>query len=145
MDAGKLQEPEPEPEREQSERDDAADDDEDYDDGVYEDEDGEGDEDGGDEELDESSDEEEYKQEEFTVNGTPMSKEQAAAMRAKSGFVPAAEGLDPSYWKVPHMRLSKFAGRPPTCVFGLRCASPISLANLYPRVRQHNFDALSLY
>ena len=48
------------------------------------------------------------------------------AARDRSGFVPAAEGLNPEMWKAPHMRMSKFAGRPPTCVFGLGCgpASP---------------------
>ncbi len=111
-----VMEPEPEPEPEA-----VADDDEEFDDGVYEDggsEDGEGDEDS----EDGCSDEDEVVQEEFVVNGTPMTKQQQLALRAKSGFVPASEGLDPSKWKSPHMRLSKFAGRPPTCVFGLGCA-----------------------
>ena len=63
---------------------------------------------------------------EFVVNGTPMTKEEMLAARDRSGFVPAAEGLNPEMWKAPHMRMSKFAGRPPTCVFGLGCgpASP---------------------
>ena len=124
---GKEPEPEPEP---------AADDDEDFDDAVYEDngsEDGEGDEDLG------RSDEDELAQEEFVVNGTPMTKEQQLALREKNGFVPASEGLDPSKWKPPHMRLSKFAGRPPTCVFGLGCAldfRPCTLASPAPRIVQ---------
>lgn len=124
-------EPEPEPEREP-----AADEDEEFDDGVYEDngsEDGEGDENC---EEEDSEDNEQEELVEFVVNGTPMTKERQQRLRAKSGFVPASEGLDPSKWKAPHMRLSKFAGRPPTCVFGLGCvlACPCALAHRLLRV-----------
>ncbi len=118
-------EPEPEPEQDPGA---VADDEEEFDDAVYEDggsEDSEGDEDS----EDGGFDEDEVVQEEFVVNGTPMTKAQQLALRAKSGFVPASEGLDPSKWKSPHMRLSKFAGRPPTCVFGLGCVPAcVSLA-----------------
>ena len=62
------------------------------------------------------------------VNGTPMTKEEMLAARDRSGFVPAAEGLNPEMWKAPHMRMSKFAGRPPTCVFGLGCGPCLARA-----------------
>jgi hypothetical protein len=119
-------EPEPEPEPElqpEPEPEGNEDSGEEYDDGIYEDNGSEDGDDGEGLDEDEASDEDELEQPEFVVNGTPMTKEQQMALRAKSGFVPAAEGLDPSMWKSPHMRLSKFAGRPPTCVFGLGCAS----------------------
>jgi hypothetical protein len=91
-----------------------------------EDEDGEWPEDGEEgEEGEEEEEEEEEEGEEFVVNGTPLTKDEAARRRARSGYVPATQTNDATMWKAPHVRRSKFVGRPYSCVFGLRRDDPL--------------------
>eukprot|EP01048_Picozoa_sp_COSAG05_P010577 COSAG05_NODE_941_length_6510_cov_42.192482_1_plen_308_part_00 len=71
------------------------------------------DEEGGDE------DEDDEDMEEFVVNGTPLTEEQLKRRQARNGFKGAAATNDASRWKPPHVRRSKFVGRPYCCVFGL--------------------------
>jgi hypothetical protein len=59
------------------------------------------------------------------VNGTPLTKDEAARRRARSGYVPATQTNDATMWKAPHVRRSKFVGRPYSCVFGLRRDDPL--------------------
>eukprot|EP01051_Picozoa_sp_SAG22_P013418 SAG22_NODE_1500_length_4283_cov_5.412285_1_plen_539_part_00 len=63
--------------------------------------------------------------ERFVIHGKTLTEEQQKRAMRRSGFVPASEGLDPANWKAPHMRPSKFAGRAPTCVFGLAAEGPL--------------------